>query len=274
MPRRMVPNVLLNLLKNAAGATMKIDWSALKAELAVWRRDNLALPIWWRDDDAITHTPALDRLTLLSENLGVPVHLAVIPKHADQTLVSACHGQANLIPMVHGWAHENHAPQEQKKAEFGHERPNIMQEAQSALARMRGLFDADFIDVFVPPWNRVTPALTARLSQIGYGGLSTFTPRMNRFAAPGLVQVNTHVDPINWHGGGGLVAPDRQVATLISLLKDRRQGRSDMQEPLGFLTHHLVHDPDIWNFTHDCLLTLQDGGAKSVNLCIDRSDLP
>ena len=35
---------------------------AASAELAQWRSEELTLPIWWRDDDAIAPTPALERL--------------------------------------------------------------------------------------------------------------------------------------------------------------------------------------------------------------------
>jgi len=35
---------------------------------------------------------------------------------------------------------------------------------------------------------------------------------------------------------------------------------------LGFLTHHLVHDEDIWGFTHACLARLLDGGAVPAQM--------
>ncbi|THF85384.1 MAG: polysaccharide deacetylase, partial [Sulfitobacter sp. SK025] len=41
-------------------------------------------------------------------------------------------------------------------------------------------------------------------------------------------------------------------------------------EPLGFLTHHLVHNEDIWNFTRACLKTFLDAGALPAHL----HDLP
>ena len=89
---------------------MTIDWSPLTRELARWRAARLALPLWWRDDDATDVTPALTGLTALSTDLGLPVHLAVIPKPASEALASHCAGHRCLVPVVHGWSHANTAP--------------------------------------------------------------------------------------------------------------------------------------------------------------------
>ena len=61
--------------------------------------------------------------------------------------------------------------------------------------------------------------------------------------------MNTHLDPIDWRGTRGLVAPDQLVARTVDLLRDRRLARADNAEPFGYLTHHLVHDDAIWDFT-------------------------
>lgn len=244
---------------------MQIDWSPVTAELARLRAAKLDLPIWWRDDDAVAATDALARLGALSEKVGVPVHLAVIPKLAEPSLVAACQG-TRLVPMVHGWAHQNHAPLLAKKAEFGHPREALRSDAEAGLARMTALFGDKVLKVFVPPWNRMDARLVGALAEIGYLGLSTFTPRKTRLAAPGLVQINTHIDPIHWRGGGGLVPVETLVAQIAALLKNRREGRADASEPLGLLTHHLVHDAGIWAFTESCLQILLDGGARPVDL--------
>ncbi len=75
----------------------------------------------------------------------------------------------------------------------------------------------------------------------------------------GLQQINTHLDPIAWRKGKTLIAPDQLVAQLTQLLVDRRTGLTDNNEPLGLLTHHLVHNAEVWEFTRQVLLTLQTG---------------
>lgn len=252
---------------------MSVDWSPLKAELAIWRGEARVLPIWWRDDDAVNDTPALAQLTGLAETLGLPVHLAVIPKFAQASLVEVCRSPW-AVAMVHGWAHQNHAPEGQKKAEFGWPREGAADEIQKGIGALQQMFGADLVPVFVPPWNRIDAGLIAALPDLGFAGLSTFTPRAARLATPGLVQINTHVDPIYWKGGGGLVPPEVQIAALVQNLQDRRFGRTDNAEPLGFLTHHLVHNHDIWAFAEACLGTLLDAGAVPCNLHDLKGNLP
>lgn len=251
-----------------------VDWTSLQNELRIWRGEGLALHLWWRDDDAVSHTEALDRMVALAAGLEMPVHLAVIPKYADQSLVDLVLAGKNLVPLVHGWAHENHASQGRKKAEFGEPRLGQIQEAAAAIDRMQSLFGADLAAIFVPPWNRIDPALTTRLPALGYRALSTFTPRTTRNPTDGLVQINTHIDPIDWRGGGGLVSPETILANLIRHLQDRREGRADLAEPLGMLTHHLVQDAKTWQFTETCLSRLLESGAVPLNLRTMIHDLP
>ncbi|APE44540.1 polysaccharide deacetylase [Sulfitobacter alexandrii] len=253
---------------------MSIDWSPLTAELARWRAEARDLPLWWRDDDATEPTAALDRLLTLSAALDMPVHLAVIPRAATDGLADRLRGVGHATTVVHGWAHENHAPPGRKKAEFGQPRPDAVADAEAGLTRLRHLFGDGLLDLFVPPWNRIDSSVVEALPGIGFRGLSTYTPRPAREAAPGLVQINTHVDPIHWRGGGGLVDADILIAALVAHLEDRRAGRADAAEPLGLLTHHLVHDSAIWEFTHACLSTLLMGGARPINLLHLKGPLP
>lgn len=81
-------------------------------------------------------------------------------------------------------------------------------------------------------------------------------------AAPGLSQINTHLDPIDWRGSRGLADPDMLISQTVALLRDRREGRADADEPFGVLTHHLVHDQRIWDFTEHLLSQLLDGPVR------------
>ncbi len=236
---------------------MRIDWSPLERELQIWRDEGLTLPIWWRDDDAIAPTRALEQLSTLSQDLGLPVHLAIIPKDATQALADNL--ERCFVPVVHGWAHLSHAPHGEKKAEFGAGSCDALQDAQQGLQRLKTLFGARLCPMFVPPWNRIGADVTAGLADLGYRALSTFTPRSAALAAPGLLQINTHLDPIAWRGSRSLVPPETLITQLCVQLKDRREGRSDATEPYGILTHHLVHDDAIWNFTHSLLARLLEG---------------
>ena len=241
---------------------MTANWTALDRELVAWARAGLTLPLWWRDDDAIEPTLALGQLADLAQRVGLPVHLAVIPTFAQNTLRDVVDGK-NLIPVVHGWSHQNHAADGEKKAEYPTLRPlaHMTSEAANSLLHLSNLFGDTLCPMFVPPWNRVSPGLIAELPKLGYTILSTFTPRTQPDAAAGLRQINTHLDPIAWHAGKSLIDPDALIAQVAQHLADRRTGLCDADEPYGILTHHLVHDPAIWAFIEQLILRLMQGPA-------------
>lgn len=239
---------------------MQIDWTPLRAELAACRRDTVDVPVWWRDDDAVAPTAALDRLQKLAQGIGLPVHLAVIPAHAAPALAKRVDG-STLIPLVHGWAHEDHSGPDEKKNEFLTDRPGREQEIARSMERMTELFGATLRPMFVPPWNRIDDAIAPALTECGLAALSTFGPRQAVRAAPGLEQINTHVDPIWWKGTRDLVDPETLVAAAVAQLEARRRGAQDAAEPFGLLTHHLVHTPAIWAFTEEFLHEMLSGGA-------------
>ena len=60
--------------------------------------------------------------------------------------------------------------------------------------------------------------------------------------------VNTHVDIIDWHGGRG--GKDHGRAGRCELVGGTAVGGCDAgsREPVGILTHHLVHDETAWLF--------------------------
>lgn len=239
-----------------------IDWSPLRAALADMRRNNIALPIWWRDDDVIKPTAHLDQLSGLAEALDMPVYLAVIPAHAKDAVAPAIVDHPNLHAVVHGWAHLNTAPEGYKKSEFGVVRGDATADASAAMARMKALFADHFVSLFVPPWNRIDKAFIPQLGPLGYAGFSTFGPRKGDVPLP---QINTHIDPIFWRGHRGLLPPDQIISQTVEILEARISGTQDADEPLGYLTHHLVHDPDIWGFSRAFLTELLNGGA----ICAD-----
>ncbi|KEJ95894.1 hypothetical protein SAMN05444149_102246 [Pseudosulfitobacter pseudonitzschiae] len=230
---------------------MQVDWSPLRAAL---RAADRPVRFWWRDDDAIAPTLALDRLEGLARDAQLPVHIAVIPAHATPELADISTASEFLIPVVHGWAHADTSAPEAKKSEFQRDRPEALEETAQGLARMRALFGTTLVPMFVPPWNRISDALTAQLAAQGYRGLSTFGAR-DAETTHGLRVINTHVDPIFWRGNRSLADTEWLIDTAVAHI------RSGTSEPLGLLTHHLVHTPDVWAFSARFIAEMQDGGA-------------
>lgn len=245
---------------------MKTDWSALTQELSHWRRENLPLPLWWRDDDAVVDTLALTRLNALAVDTGLSVHVAVIPDLVEPSLIPMILEHPAFIPVTHGWRHQTHAPEGAKKAEFGHMRAEAATELAQGFTRMSGAFGRALVPLFVPPWNRITSDLMPALSAAGYAGLSTYGPRATVHASAGITQINTHIDPIFWRGDRGLVPCDVLLSAIVNILRDRRSGAADITEPLGLLTHHLVHTHGVWDFAGDLVRVLLDGGAIPADI--------
>ncbi|MCJ2012990.1 glycosyltransferase [Methylobacterium sp. J-076] len=198
-----------------------------------------AVPLWWRDDDAVAATPALDRLLSLAG--GRPILIAAIPAGVDPSLGRRLAGEPGVSLAVHGLAHANHAPPGEKPAEFGPHRPlaTLREDARTALALARGHLPGDrLLPVFVPPWNRIAPDLAEALPALGYAGLSA----AGGGPVAGLARADAALDVIDWRGTRSLRDPE----ALLSALADHAEGGSD--RPLGLLTHHLAHDGAVWAF--------------------------
>jgi predicted glycosyltransferase len=246
------------------------DWSPLDDALRRAADAGVTVEVWWRDDDAVAHTPALDRLLGLAGSFGVPIALAAIPGRIEPSLARRLAGERGAAVLVHGLTHANHAPAKEKKAEFGSGRPaaTLASEAAAALAGAAaalgsGVLGSEaLVPVFVPPWNRIAPELVQRLPAIGYRGLSTFGRRAARTPAPGLVQVNTHHDPTDWRGSRGLLPPEALIRQLAAAVAARVDGRHDTQEPIGLLTHHLIHGEAVWSYCEALIERL----ARHANL--------
>ncbi len=123
---------------------------------------------------------------------------------------------------MHGLAHRNHSPQGHSSSELGIGQPLLdrMAALYGAHARLRRLFGAKVVPMLAPPWNRIGEDLTDASRKSGFVGLSTFKRRRAREAAPGVLQVNTHVDPVFWRGHGGLRDEAAMLDDLAALARE------------------------------------------------------
>lgn len=199
------------------------------------------IAFWWRDDDAVAPSEALDRVLALANSHDVPIALAVIPAEATRALADRLTDDGRTAVLQHGWAHANHAGPDAKSAELGPDRPidTVLDELSRGHQRLGRLFGERFLPVLVPPWNRIAPDVADRRAEAGLAGLSCF----KSLATDGH-RLDTHLDPIAWRGGRGFVGWPEMADAL-----DDEIARRDGQEiPIGLLTHHLVHDGETWAF--------------------------
>ena len=218
-------------------------WRPLREELARREAEGKAVRLWLRDDDASEPGAALDQLINLTGRSLVPVVLAAIPQLSGGPLARRLADARHVTPVIHGWSHQNHAPSTQKKQELGNHRPLdiVFSELALAIERMAQLFGERLAPVLVPPWNRISADILPHLHRLGYRALSCFGIDQQRASVPVF---NTHVDLIDWHTTRGCRDHALLIDDLMTHLK--RTGRSG--EPIGILTHHLVHDEAAWAF--------------------------
>lgn len=215
-----------------------MTWGELQAE--VQRRRDAGRPVhfWWRDDDASALNPALERALGLSKEHRVPLALAVIPQEADAGLFKLLHEHVSVLQ--HGTDHRNRAAAGEKKTEYPATESDeaALQRISGGMAKLRSV--DNFLPVLAPPWNRLRSDLLRKLPTIGIRGVSTYGVRASAEPAPGLRQVNTHVDIVAWRRGRRFIGE----AQALRLALEHIAG----EEPLGWLTHHAVHDAAAWEF--------------------------
>ncbi|MDF2367717.1 polysaccharide deacetylase family protein [Sneathiella sp.] len=236
------------------------DWNSLKSELDLWRSEGRVATFWWRDDDVVAPTPALDRLLHLKEHFDLPLALAVIPANADAELVNHLEHCAIL---QHGVSHENFAAKGEKKSEFPENRPaeEVTADLTQGKETLARIFADQFVPIMVPPWNRIADNHLGVLANLGFIGVSRYKARKAALIRPKLAEINTHIDPVNWRGDRSVVPETDLLEMVTGHLAARRERQADPMEPTGLLTHHLVHDEEIWAALYKLLAVLTDHPA-------------
>jgi len=226
-----------------------MSWSEFEDALARRRDAGRPAQFWWRDDDAGEVLPEIKKLLQLSKSAAVPVALAVVPEAAESELFRLLHDRVTVLQ--HGTDHRNRAGAGEKKTEYPVDEPieAALARVSDGFGRLRTFAGKRFFPVLAPPWNRVRKDLLKKLPAIGIRGLSGYGARASVEPAPGLRQVNTHVDIVAWRAGKGFIGEAAALAAARRFL--------DAEEPVGWLTHHAVHDAQAWKFL-ERLFTLRD----------------
>jgi len=206
-----------------------VTWERFEA--AVARRGGANF--WWRDDDAALPDAALERLLALE----VPLALAVVPLLAVPELFRILPSRVGVLQ--HGSDHRNRAAPGEKKTEFpaSESDESALERLSRASLHLRKMAGERALPVLVPPWNRIRETLIPSLPRLGFSGLS-----QDGKARPvqGLQQVNTHIDIVAWKAGKRFIGEAQALSAALELM--------EMTAPVGWLTHHAVHDEAAWRF--------------------------
>ena len=208
-----------------------MTWEEFEAEIA--RRGGAKF--WWRDDDAAGDSRELRRALALSSLSEVPLALAVIPETAEPALFGLLHDRVTLLQ--HGTDHRNRAAPGEKKTEYPAAEPieAALGRVSDGFKRLKTLAAERLFPVLAPPWNRVRKDLLDSLPAIGIRGVTLYGPRIGAL----IPQVNTHVDIVAWRRGRRFIGEAEAL---------RLAAKNLSEEPLGWLTHHAVHDEEAWRF--------------------------
>ena len=225
-------------------------WRAVRDELARWHARGQRARLWLRDDDAVTVTPALVQLMEMCGEVGVTPLIAVIPAQVREDLADYLNAAPASEVAVHGWSHINHATAGSKSQEFPVHRPrqDTLAELGQAAARLGAMFASRITPIYVPPWNRIAPEVAALLPDLGFRAVSAFGRKPLFADEASLVELNTHVDVIDWRGTRGGHDPERLT---LELAQELAWSRENDWSPVGILTHHLVHDAQAWQFLRE-----------------------
>lgn len=249
------------------------DLKPLTEELQRAADQGVSVPFWWRDDDAVHPSAKLERLVTLTGRYGIRPLLAVIPSKASPKLADWL-SEAEADVAQHGYAHANHAPTSSKSCEFPDQLSTDMARKllQAGRRRMDAAFGQVWLPIFVPPWNRFAERHWALLRNCGFKIYSGFgeTPALPE----GLRPQNVHVDVMQWRPERRFLGTEACLAALTGEVARRRHATSKQgavsAEPLGLMTHHLVHDEETWAFLEALADYLADAPAvrwtQAVNL--------
>lgn len=217
------------------------DWAQLQAALDAVAERGESIRVWWRDDDAGRDRPELARLLELADTHDLPLALAVVPLWLEDDTLAGIAASRQATVLQHGYAHLNHAPPNSKSVELGgRDRDIVLGELKHGHVLLEDAFGCAFLAVLVPPWNRLDEGLIDRLDECGFIGFSTFGRRAQPEVAAGVVQINAHLDPIDWRGTRLFIGEMEALRRLVAVL--------DVDEPIGILSHHLAMDEAGWAF--------------------------
>ncbi|MCU0587475.1 MAG: polysaccharide deacetylase family protein [Syntrophobacteraceae bacterium] len=231
------------------------DWKKRLHETAErWMCSHVS-SIFFRADDIGAGGRAFEALCHLFRDHQTPLAMAVVPAWLSQVRKEQLFRSAPVDEPLwgwhqHGWRHVNWQ-RTGKKSEFGEQRPFEKQwrDIWQGRQKMEEIFQARFIPVFTPPWNRLSPLTVKILQQLHFEGISLAGP-LPRGARPpsGLTNLRVQVDLHTRKERD----PEKDYLDLLEEMTSI-MGR---KEPVGIMIHHHRMSRFAFEFLHELLTIL------------------
>ncbi|MCE5245258.1 MAG: polysaccharide deacetylase family protein [Syntrophobacteraceae bacterium] len=212
--------------------------------------------VFFRADDIGAGGRAFETMCHIFRESAVPLAMAVVPAWLSDVRKTQLFQSAPLDEPLwgwhqHGWRHVNWQ-RTGKKSEFGEHRPfekqwrDIFQGRQ----KMIDIFGEHFVQVFTPPWNRLSNATLRVVQDLGFKGVSLMGT-FPRNLKPPIVLANLRIQ-LDLHTRKSKDAPadyDALLEELAFLLNKK--------EPVGIMIHHHRMTPFAFQFLHTLISLLR-----------------
>ncbi|MFQ5588405.1 MAG: glycosyltransferase [Nitrospiria bacterium] len=239
---------------NGPGSSLKTLEARLCSGLDALARENKAIRMFLRDDDADDDLEMLRSLFDVTLSASVPINLAIIPGTLSDAGIQLLDNHKHLHPDLfglnqHGWRHLNHE-KEGRKCEFGPSRgfDSQFEDISRGKALLEKVFRDKFYPAFTPPWNRCTEDTFKVLHQLGF---KVFSKDRGKMPVTGYVfqEISTTLDLYRWKGNPAMKTPEEIVTTLLTQMRTL--------DPVGLLLHHKVMGADEFSFLDFLLQALR-----------------
>jgi hypothetical protein len=209
-------------------------------------------PVFFRADDIGAGGRAFEKLCRLFREYDAPLGMAVVPAWLSDVRREQLFRCAPLEEALwgwhqHGWRHVNWQ-REGKKAEFSDQRPIEKQwrDIHQGRQKMEHIFGNHFLEVFTPPWNRLSISTVKILQQLAFRGVSLAGP-LPRGAklSPPLKNLRVQIDLHTRKAKDG-------AADFAALLEEFTMYLS-RKDPLGIMIHHQRMTPFAFEFLEEML---------------------
>ncbi len=213
-------------------------------------------PVFFRADDIGAGGRAFNALCEIFRAHQIPLGMAVVPAwlsdvRAKQLFSAAPREESLWAWHQHGWRHVNWE-RAGKKSEFGEQRPIEKQwrDIQQGKQKMLDIFGNQFVNVFTPPWNRLSGSTLRILQELGFEGVSMgkYFPRGLR---PPLTMKNLRVNlDLHTRKEKDSQKDYRDMLEELAALLGRR-------EPVGIMIHHQKMTYFAFEFLDELLVLLK-----------------
>lgn len=214
-----------------------LDWRGTLTSFVERLEGNPLPPVFFRADDVGAGGRAFNALCEIFRSYQIPLGMAIVPAWLsdvrEKQLFAAAPKEEPLWGWhQHGWRHVNWE-RAGKKSEFGEQRPIEKQwrDIQQGQQKMRDIFGDQLVNVFTPPWNRVSGSTLRILQELGFDGVSMgkYFPRGLR---PPLTMKNLRVNlDLHTRKGKDSLKDFQDILEEMATLFARR-------EPVGIMLHH------------------------------------